>query len=128
MFKLSPKVCIVGCGNVGMRYAYSMMIGGVAREMVLVDYNKNKAKGEAMDLSHGAPFVSPIKIYAGDYKDSANSDLVVITAGRGQKQSETRIDLIKGNAEIFKTIIPEIVKYSPKAIILVATNPVDILS
>ncbi|MDR1244497.1 MAG: L-lactate dehydrogenase [Endomicrobium sp.] len=128
MLKLSPKVCIVGCGNVGMRYAYSMMIGGVAREMVLVDYNKNKAKGEAMDLSHGAPFVSPIKIYAGDYKDSANSDLVVITAGRRQKQGETRIDLIKGNAEIFKTIIPEIVKYSPKAIILVATNPVDILS
>ncbi|MDR0398250.1 MAG: L-lactate dehydrogenase [Endomicrobium sp.] len=128
MLKLSPKVCIVGCGNVGMRYAYSMMIGGVAREMVLVDYNKNKAEGEAMDLSHGAPFVSPIKIYAGDYKDSANSDLVVITAGRGQKQGETRIDLIKGNAEIFKTIIPEIVKYSPKAIILVATNPVDILS
>ncbi|WP_373477154.1 L-lactate dehydrogenase [Candidatus Endomicrobiellum devescovinae] len=126
--KLSPKVCIVGCGNVGMRYAYSMMIGGVAREMVLVDYNKNKAEGEAMDLTHGAPFVSPIKIYAGDYKDSANSDLVVITAGRGQKQGETRIDLIKGNAEIFKTIIPEIVKYSPKAIILVATNPVDILS
>ncbi|MDR1943093.1 MAG: L-lactate dehydrogenase [Endomicrobium sp.] len=128
MLKLSPKVCIVGCGNVGMRYAYSMMIGGVAREMVLVDYNKNKAEGEAMDLSHGAPFVSPIKIYDGDYKDSANSDLVVITAGRGQKQGETRIDLIKGNAEIFKTIIPEIVKYSPKAIILVATNPVDILS
>ncbi|MDR2644552.1 MAG: L-lactate dehydrogenase [Endomicrobium sp.] len=128
MLKLSPKVCIVGCGNVGMRYAYSMMIGGGAREMVLVDYNKNKAKGEAMDLSHGAPFVSPIKIYAGDYKDSANSDLVVITAGRRQKQGETRIDLIKGNAEIFKTIIPEIVKYSPKAIILVATNPVDILS
>jgi L-lactate dehydrogenase len=128
MLKLSPKVCIVGCGNVGMRYAYSMMIGGVAREMVLVDYNKSKAEGEAMDLSHGAPFVSPIKIYAGDYKDSANSDLVVITAGRGQKQGETRIDLIKGNAEIFKTIIPEIVKYSPKAIILVATNPVDILS
>jgi L-lactate dehydrogenase len=128
MLKLSPKVCIVGCGNVGMRYAYSMMIGGVAREMVLVDYNKKKAEGEAMDLSHGAPFVSPIKIYAGDYIDSANSDLVVITAGRGQKQGETRIDLIKGNAEIFKTIIPEIVKYSPKAIILVATNPVDILS
>ncbi|MDR2251255.1 MAG: L-lactate dehydrogenase [Endomicrobium sp.] len=128
MLKLSPKVCIVGCGNVGMRYAYSMMIGGIAREMVLVDYNKKKAEGEAMDLSHGAPFVSPIKIYSGDYTDSANSDLVVITAGRGQKQGETRIDLIKGNAEIFKTIIPEIVKYSPKAIILVATNPVDILS
>jgi L-lactate dehydrogenase len=61
MLRLSSKVCIVGCGNVGMRYAYSMMIGGVAREMVLVDYNKKKAEGEAMDLSHGDPFVSPIK-------------------------------------------------------------------
>ncbi|MDR3256038.1 MAG: L-lactate dehydrogenase [Endomicrobium sp.] len=128
MQKLSPKVCIVGCGNVGMRYAYSMIISGVAREMILIDYNKKKAEGEAMDLSHGAPFVSPVKIYAGDYPDTANSDLVVITAGRGQKQGETRIDLIKGNAEIFKSIVPQIVKYSPKAIILVATNPVDILS
>ncbi|MDR2616613.1 MAG: L-lactate dehydrogenase [Endomicrobium sp.] len=128
MENLSPKVCIVGCGNVGMRYAYSMIISGVAREMVLVDYNKDKAEGEAMDLSHGASFVSPIKIYAGDYPDTANSDLVVITAGRGQKPGQTRIDLIKGNAEIFKTIVPEIVKYSPSAIILIATNPVDILS
>ncbi|MCA6070773.1 MAG: L-lactate dehydrogenase [Endomicrobium sp.] len=128
MNKLSPKVCIVGCGNVGMRYAYSMIISGVAREMILIDCNRKKAEGEAMDLSHGAPFVSPVKIYAGDYPDAADSDLVVITAGRGQKQGETRIDLVKGNAEIFKTIIPEIVKYSPNAIILVATNPVDILS
>ena len=126
--KLSPKVCIIGCGNVGVRYAYSMIIGGVAREMVLVDYNRKKAEGEAMDLSHGAPFVSPVKIYSGDYPDTANSDLVVITAGRGQKQNETRVDLVKGNAKIFKTIVPEIVKYSPNAIILVATNPVDILS
>jgi L-lactate dehydrogenase len=102
MENLSPKVCIVGCGNVGMRYAYSMIISGVAREMVLVDYNKDKAEDEAMDLSHGAPFVSPIKIYAGDYPDTANSDLVVIAAGRGQKLGQTRIDLIKGNAEIVK--------------------------
>jgi L-lactate dehydrogenase len=128
MLKLSPKVCIVGCGNVGIRYAYSMMIGGVSREIVLVDYNRKKAEGEAMDLSHGAPFVSPVKIHAGDYPDTANSDLVVITAGRGQKPGETRTDLVKGNAEIFKTIVPEIVKYSSNAIILVATNPVDILS
>jgi L-lactate dehydrogenase len=128
MTKLSPKVCIVGCGNVGMRYAYSMIISAVAREIVIVDCNRKKAEGEAMDLSHGAPFVSPVQIYAGDYPDTANSDLIVIAAGRGHRQGETRIDLIKGNAEIFKTIIPEVVRYSPKAIILVATNPVDILS
>ena len=126
--KLSPKVSIIGCGNVGMRYAYSMIIKGVARELVLVDYNRKKAEGEAMDLSHGAPYVSPVNIYAGDYPDTAGSDLVVITAGLGQKPGETRIDLIKGNAEILKTIIPQIVKYSPNAIILMATNPVDILS
>jgi L-lactate dehydrogenase len=81
-----------------------------------------------MDLSHGAPYVSPVKIYAGDYPDTADSDLVVITAGRGQKPGETRTDLVKGNAEILKSIVPQVVKYSPKAIILVASNPVDILS
>jgi L-lactate dehydrogenase len=81
-----------------------------------------------MDLSHGAPFVAPIKIYSGDYPDTADSDLVVITAGRGQKPGETRTDLLKGNIEIFKTIVLEIVKHSPKAIMLVATNPVDVLS
>ncbi|MCL1971642.1 MAG: L-lactate dehydrogenase [Endomicrobia bacterium] len=128
MKRLHPKVSIIGCGNVGMRYAYSMIIKGVTRELVLVDYNKKKAEGEAMDLSHGAPYVSPVNIYAGDYPDTADSDLVVITAGRGQKPGETRIDLVKGNSEILKSIVPQVVKYSPKAIILVATNPVDILS
>ncbi len=128
MKKLSPKVSIIGCGNVGMRYAYSMIIKGVTRELVLVDYNRKKAEGEAMDLSHGAPYVSPVNIYAGDYPDTVDSDLVVITAGRGQKPGETRTDLVKGNAEILKSIVPQIVKYSPKAIILVAANPVDILS
>lgn len=128
MTRLSPKVSIIGCGNVGVRYAYSMIIEGIARELVLIDSNKRKAEGEAMDLSHGAPFVSPVNIYAGDYPDIVDSDLVVITAGRGQRQGETRIDLIKGNAEIFKSIIPQVVKYAPKAIILVASNPVDILS
>ncbi|MDR2191509.1 MAG: L-lactate dehydrogenase [Endomicrobium sp.] len=128
MKTFTPKVSIIGCGNVGMRYAYSMIIKGLAREIVLIDYNRKKAEGEAMDLSHGAPYVSPVRIYAGDYSDAANSDLVVITAGRGQKPGETRIDLVKGNAEILKTIVPQIVKYSPKAVILVASNPVDILS
>ena len=126
--KLFPKVSIVGCGNVGMRYAYSMIIKGVARELCLVDYNRKKAEGEAMDLSHGAPYVSPVKIYAGDYPDTVGSDLVVITAGRGQRPGETRIDLVKGNADILKSIVPQVVNYSPDAIILVASNPVDILS
>ncbi|MDR1695959.1 MAG: L-lactate dehydrogenase [Endomicrobium sp.] len=128
MANLSPKVSIIGCGNVGMRCAYSLIIRGIARELVLVDYNRQKAEGEAMDLSHGAPFVSPVDIHAGDYPDTAGSDLVVVTAGRGQKPGETRTDLIKGNAEILKSIIPEVVKYSPGCIILMVSNPVDILS
>ncbi|MDR1195863.1 MAG: L-lactate dehydrogenase [Endomicrobium sp.] len=128
MKQLYPKVSIIGCGNVGMRYAYSMIIKGIARELVLVDHNRKKAEGEAMDLSHGAPYVSPVNVYAGDYCDTADSDLAVITAGRGQRPGETRIDLVKGNAEILKNIVPQVVKYSPKAIILVASNPVDILS
>lgn len=128
MKNLSPKLSIIGCGNVGIRYAYSMIIAGVTREIVLVDYNKKKAEGEAMDLSHGVSFVSPVEIYAGDYPETANSDLVIITAGRGQQNGETRIDLVKNNMKIFKSIVPQIVKYSPKAIILVTTNPVDILS
>ena len=95
MKTFSPKVSIIGCGNVGMRYAYSIIIKGLARELVLVDYNIKKAEGEAMDLAHGAPYVSPIKIYAGQYPDTAGSDLVAITAGRGQKAGETRIDWSK---------------------------------
>lgn len=126
MFK--PKVSIIGCGNVGIRYAYSLMINGCARQITLVDYFKDKAEGEAIDLSHGAPFTPPVNVTAGEYKDIKNSDLVVITAGKKQKQGQTRIDLLKDNVELFKTIIPEIIKYAPDAIILVASNPVDILA
>lgn len=128
MSGLSPKVSIIGCGRVGMRYAYSMIAKGLARELVLVDFFKEKAEGEAMDLSDGGPFISPVNIYAGDYADTANSDLVVITAGAGRKPGQTRIDLVKGNVEIIKGIIPEVVKYSPNAVILMVSNPVDILS
>jgi L-lactate dehydrogenase len=125
---LHPKVSIIGCGNVGMRYAYAMIIKGYARELVLVDYNAEKAQGEAIDLSHGAPYVSPVEIVAGDYPETAGSDLVVIAAGKNQKPGQTRIDLVKSNVEVLESIVPEVVKYSPEAIILVATNPVDILS
>jgi len=126
MFK--PKVSIIGCGNVGIRYAYSLMINGCARQITLVDYFKDKAEGEAMDLSHGAPFTPPVNVTAGSYEDIKNSDLVVITAGKKQKQGQTRIDLLKDNVNLFKTIIPEIIKYAPDAILLIASNPVDILT
>ncbi|MCL2335587.1 MAG: L-lactate dehydrogenase [Endomicrobia bacterium] len=122
------KVSIVGCGNVGMRFAYSLVIEGIARELVLVDYMKEKAAGEAMDLSDGGPFISPIDIYSGDYSDTVGSDLVVITAGAGRKPGQTRMELAKGNVEIIKEIVSEIVKYSPEAVILMVSNPVDVLS
>jgi L-lactate dehydrogenase len=128
MLKITRKVSIIGCGRVGMRFAYFMMSRGLTRELVLVDYDKARAEGEAMDLSDGSPFVAPIDVHSGDYSDTANSELIIITAGSGRKPGQSRIDLVKGNVDIVKSIVPEIVKYSPDAVILVVSNPVDILS
>ncbi len=124
----NSKIAIIGGGNVGIRYAYSLMIKGGVREIVIVDINRKKAEGEVLDLLHGAPYVSPVKIYAGDYSNIKNSDLVVITAGKNQKPGESRLDLTKNNVTLFKKIVPDIVKYAPDSIILVVTNPVDILT
>jgi L-lactate dehydrogenase len=125
---LKPKITIIGCGNVGVRCAYAIIIKGLARQLVLVDRDAKKTEGEAMDLAHGAPFVSPVEIHAGDYPDTADSEIVIITAGAKQKPGQSRAALIKDNAEVFKKIIPDVVKYSPGAIILVVSNPVDVLS
>lgn len=125
---LKPKVSIIGCGNVGMRYAYALMIKGTAREIMIVDVDRKRAEGEAMDLSHGVPYISPVEVNAGDYPDIKNSDLVVITAGKKQRPDQTRIDLLKDNARLYKTIIPEVVKHAPSAIYLIVSNPVDVLS
>lgn len=124
----SSKITIIGAGFVGSTTAFAIMNSGLASEIVIVDINKEKAEGEAMDLSHGASFVSPVNIIAGDYSHSANSDIVIITAGANQKPGETRIDLVDKNIKVFKGIIPEVVKYSPNAILLVVSNPVDILT
>jgi len=125
---LKPKVSIIGAGNVGVRYAYALVQSGFAREIMLVDSDRAKAEGEVMDLSHGAPFVSPVEIFAGGYSDISSSDLVVITAGKKQKPGQSRIELVNDNISLYKTIIPEIVKYAPEAILLCVTNPVDILA
>ncbi|MCY6355873.1 L-lactate dehydrogenase [Clostridium sp. ZS2-4] len=122
------KISIIGAGFVGATAAYALMIGGLASEIVIVDINKEKALGEAMDLAHGVSFVKPVEVYAGDYKDTADSDIIIITAGAAQKPGETRLDLINKNLNIFKGIIPEVVKYSPNSILLVVANPVDILT
>ncbi|HHW22922.1 MAG TPA: L-lactate dehydrogenase [Clostridiaceae bacterium] len=124
------KVTIVGTGFVGSTTAYTLMLNGLISELVLIDINATKAKGEAMDLNHGLPFAKPVKIYQGTYEDSRDSDLVIITAGANQKVGETRIDLVHKNTAVFRDIISQIIKYnSPEnTLILVVTNPVDILT
>jgi L-lactate dehydrogenase len=124
----SQKVGLIGTGLVGSSFAYALMQRGIASELVLVDANADKAIGEMMDLNHGLSFTKPMKITAGNYPDLAGSKVVVITAGTSQRPGETRLDLLARNAAIFRSIIPEIVKHNPGGIILIATNPVDILT
>lgn len=124
----TTKISIIGSGSVGSATAFALMNHSIATEIVLVDINKDLAEGEAMDLSHGEVFVSPVDVYAGDYPDTAGSDIVIITAGLAQKPDETRLDLVNKNVKIYKEMIPEIVKYNPDSILLVVSNPVDILS
>lgn len=122
------KAAVIGCGFVGSSIAFSLMQTGVFSEIVLIDANKNKAEGEAMDLSHGLPYEAAMEIYAGSYDDIADCSLIIITAGANQKPDETRIDLIDRNVEIFKSIIPEIKKRGCEGILLIVSNPVDILT
>jgi L-lactate dehydrogenase len=122
------KVTVIGAGFVGSTTAYTLMISGLLSELVLIDVNMEKAEGEIMDLNHGMPFVRPVRICRGTYKDCAGSDIVIITAGANQKPGETRMDLVHKNTSIFKSIISEIIKYNTDCILLVVTNPVDILT
>ena len=122
------KCGIIGCGAVGATTADTLLGSGLFNEMVLIDINHKKAEGEAMDIGHGAPFVTPVNIYAGDYKDLTDAYLVIVTAGANQMPGETRIDLAEKNVKIFKTIIPRIVEYNPDCILLIVSNPVDILT
>jgi L-lactate dehydrogenase len=126
--KKCAKISIIGAGAVGSTTAYALIMAGLATDLVIVDVNKLKTEGEVLDLSHGAGFIKPVNIKAGDYKDTKDSDIVVITAGAAQKPGETRIDLVNKNVKIFESIIPQVVKYSPNSILLVVSNPVDILS
>ncbi len=128
MEKSKPKVSIIGAGNVGSTFAFALMIRGIAREIVIVDRNADKAKGECMDLNHGMSFTHPTEVYSAGYEGCKDSDIVVITAGAKQKPGQTRVDLVQTNADIFKEIVPEILKYAKDAIIIVVTNPVDILA
>lgn len=122
------KVAMIGCGFVGSASAFTLMQSGMFSEMVLIDADRDKAEGEAMDISHGVPFAGNMKIYAGNYDDIVDAFIIIISAGAGQKPGETRLDLVNKNVAIFKSIIPEIVKRNYEGILLVVANPVDILT
>lgn len=123
------KVVLIGTGMVGMSYAYSLLNQSVCDELVLIDVDKKRAEGEAMDLNHGLAFSgSNMKIYAGEYKDCSDADVVVIAAGVAQKPGETRLDLLQRNAEVFRSIINPVTESGFNGIFLVATNPVDIMT
>ena len=122
------KVAIIGCGFVGASCAFALMQSGMFSEMVLIDVDKNRAEGEAMDISHGMPFAKPSKIYAGDYDDIIDAGIIVITAGANQKPDETRLDLVHKNVKIFRSIIPQISERNCGGILLVVSNPVDVLT
>ncbi len=122
------KVAIIGCGFVGSTCAFALMESGVFSEMVLLDVNTDRAEGEALDISHGLAFASPMDIYAGDYDDIADAGVIIVTAGANQKPGESRIDLAARNVEIFRSIMGEIKKRKCGGILLIVANPVDILT
>lgn len=122
------KITILGAGNVGASIAFALAIKGYCSEMVLIDINKPKAKGEAMDIMQGNAFCPSCDIYDGEYEDAADSDMVIITVGIARKPGQTRIDLCKTNSKIMESVITEIVKYAPNACYLVVSNPVDVLT
>jgi len=125
---MSRKVTIIGAGNVGATIAYTLSLGTIASEIVLIDINKEKVEGEVMDIVQGASFREPISVIAGDYADAKDSDIVIITSGVGRKPGQTRIELAQTNVNILKSITPQIVAVAPKALYVIVSNPVDIMT
>ena len=122
------KIGIIGTGNVGATAAYALLMQGIGREIVLVDLDRKRAAAEAADLSHAVPFAHALKVRSGDYGELAGSRVVIITAGVAQRPGETRLQLLERNAAIMKDVVCNILTYAPQAILLVASNPVDILT
>lgn len=122
------KAAVIGCGFVGSATAFSLMQSGLFSEIVLIDADTDRAEGEALDISHGVPFSRHMKIYAGTYDDIVDAAIIIITAGANQKPDETRLDLVHKNVAIFRSIIPEIAKRNCEGILLIVSNPVDILT
>src|SRR5215471_475100 len=126
-FARPARGAVVGVGNVGASFAYALLLSGLAADIVLIDSNRAKAEGEAMDLNHAIPFSHPTRVWAGDYPDCAASSVIVLAAGAGQKPGETRLDLVHKNASIWREIIPRIIEHNRTGILVIATNPVDVL-
>jgi L-lactate dehydrogenase len=124
----SSKIAIVGVGRVGATFAYTLILRGLVSEIALIDLDVERAKGEAMDLGHSAPLSSPVRVCAGSYEQCAEAEIVMIAAGVAQREGESRLDLLKRNAEVFEKVVPRVVESNPGAILLIATNPVDIMS
>src|SRR5262245_46500527 len=122
------KVGIVGSGFVGATAGYALVMQGVGREIVLVDKNTARARAEADDIRHAVPFAYPLDVRAGHYEDLAGCRVVVLCAGVGQKPGETRLQLLQRNAQVFRDVVPLIMKYAPEAVLVVASNPVDVMT
>lgn len=122
------KVSIIGTGSVGSTIAYTLTVMGLASEIVMIDINNEKALGEALDIRQGTPFCGACSIYAGDYRDAVDSDIVIVTSGIARKPGQSRLELAQTNVNITKQIIPEITKYAPDATYIIVSNPVDILT
>ena len=122
------KVAIIGTGRVGASCAYALQISGLASEIVLINANRQRAEGEAMDINHGSQFTKPVRVWSGEYKDCRDADIVVLTAGTSQKPGDTRLDLLKNNANILQRMLAPALKYLEDVIVIVAANPVDVLT
>ncbi|HTZ96302.1 MAG TPA: L-lactate dehydrogenase [Terriglobales bacterium] len=122
------RVAIIGAGKVGATFAYGLLMSGVANEIVLIDSNRAKAEGEVMDLEHAQAFAPPTRIAVGEYGDCADASVIVVTAGGGRQPGDSRLDLLKKNHDLLAEIIASIVRHNPRGVILIATNPVDVLT
>src|SRR4249919_2190377 len=122
------KIGVVGCGMVGSTSAFALVMSGVGREIVLVDVNRARAESEANDIYHAVPFAHPLTVRAGDYADLDGARVVVIAGGVAQKPGETRLHLLQRNAEVFRQIVPSVLRAAPGAVLLIVTNPVDVMT
>ena len=125
---MANKITIIGAGQVGSSIAYALCLKSIATEIVMIDIDKNRAMGEALDIRQGTPYMSPVNIHDGSYEDAKDSDLVILTSGVARKPGQSRLDLAQTNVNITKSIIPQIAKVAPNAIYIIVANPVDILT